>query len=109
MKLLEDDLARRTEARESERLATRLRLQAALSELLPRGSRVWVYGSLVKPNRYRDGSDIDLALEAEPTGMSLYLFMSLLSDKTGRPVDVSLLGETRLREAIMREGELWTA
>ena len=34
--------------------------------------------------------------------------MGLLRESLGREVDIALLGETRLKEKIVREGELWT-
>lgn len=108
MNLLQDAARRRAECDERERLAVRARLRAALSEFLPAGSRVWLYGSLAAPGRFREWSDIDLALAGEPRGMSVYLLMSLLAERAGRPVDLVLLGETRLRETILREGEPWT-
>jgi predicted nucleotidyltransferase len=68
-----------------------------------------VYGSLTQAGRFAEWSDVDLALEEEPEGRSIYLLMSLLSERVGREVDVALLGETRLREKIVKEGERWIA
>ena len=108
MTLLHEANRHRAENDERERGLVRERLRAALAEFLPAGNRVWVYGSLTRPGRFREWSDVDLALEAEPPGRSIYLFMSLLAERCGRPVDVAILGETRLRETIERDGELWT-
>ncbi len=108
MKLLQDAARRRAECDERERLEVRAGLRTALAEFLPAGSRVWLYGSLTAPARFREWSDIDLALAEKPRGMSIYLLMSLLAERIGRPVDLVLLGETRLREMILREGEPWT-
>ena len=108
VKLLQQAIRQRAASNECEREQVRARLREALAELLPGGSRVWVYGSLAKPGRFNEWSDIDLAIEDEPRGMSLCLLMSLLAERTGRPVDVAVLSETRLREAILREGEAWT-
>ena len=73
------------------------------------GTTVWVYGSLVKPGRFHEWSDADVALESLPAGMSLELLQSLLSADVGREVDVCLLPRTRLRAVIEREGERWAA
>jgi predicted nucleotidyltransferase len=38
------------------------RLRAALEQLLPRQSEIWVFGSLLRPGRFKPHSDIDLAI-----------------------------------------------
>lgn len=107
MTLLAQMQAEKDAHRERLRLAVRARLQAVLGEVLP-GEGCWVYGSLTRTGAYRETSDVDLALEREPVGRSLFLLGSLLEEKVGRPVDLVLLGETRLAEKIRREGERWT-
>jgi predicted nucleotidyltransferase len=96
-------------AARSERLRLRVReeLRSALHDLLP-GSSVIVFGSLTQPGRFTDVSDVDLALDAEPTSMSVYQLIAQLSERLGRRVDVLLLAESRLRDKILREGETWT-
>lgn len=106
--MLREFIAARNAACERERLVVRERLAAAVREYLPAGSRVWLYGSLIEPGRFREWSDIDLALETEPPGMSIYLLASLLAERCLRRVDVCLLTETRLATAICRKGEVWT-
>lgn len=108
MNLLRESTAARHAACERERLLVRERLTAALGQLLPRGSRVWVYGSLVEDGRFREWSDVDLAIERDPPGMSIYLMASLLAERCGRRVDLCLMGETRLADTILRRGEPWT-
>jgi len=83
-------------------------LRASLARHAP-GTAVWVYGSLVKPGRFHEWSDADVAFESLPAGMSLELLQSLLSADVGREVDVCILSHTRLRDVIEREGERWTA
>jgi predicted nucleotidyltransferase len=107
MELLRASIAARRAACEQDRLAVRARLAAALAEYLPPGSRGWVYGSLVEPDRFREWSDVDLALEQDPAGMSVYLLASLLAERCGRPVDVCLIGETRLEPMIRQRGNAW--
>ena len=89
------------------RLETRRQLQAALTELLP-GQTAIVFGSLVKPGKFSDVSDVDLALAGEPPHLSVCQLTSLLGERLGRPVDVLLLSECRFRDKIQREGEPWT-
>ena len=57
---------------------------------------------------FHDASDVDLALEREPIGISSGQLMSELTERLGRPVDVILLDRCRLRDWIRREGEVWT-
>lgn len=107
MTLLQQMNRERTERREILRLDVRRRLRNTLRRLAP-ADKVVVFGSLTKPNRFTDVSDIDLALEAEPQGMSLYQLTALLAEQMERPVDIVLLSECRFRERIAREGEVWT-
>ena len=64
---------------------TRDLLRAALARHVP-GTVAWVYGSLVKPSRFHDWSDVDVALESLPAGMTLEYLQSLLSADVGREV-----------------------
>jgi predicted nucleotidyltransferase len=105
-------LAERDATRRARRLEiydeTRRRLRSALADLVP-GARIIVFGSLVKRGVFNDRSDIDLALEREPSSVSLFQLMSELSERLGRPVDVVLLDRCRFRDRILREGESWIA
>jgi predicted nucleotidyltransferase len=104
-------LFRRDEARRARRLAVQSKvrrdLREALEALVP-GERVWIFGSLTRPGRFNDASDVDLALETEPALMSAGQLSSELSNRLARPVDVVLLETCRFRDKIRREGELWT-
>jgi predicted nucleotidyltransferase len=97
----------RLQRREQLRAEVRRRLREVLAQTIP-GRRVVVFGSLARPGRFNEGSDIDLALESEPPGMSLYQLASRLAEGLGRGVDVVLLSESRLQDKILREGETWT-
>jgi len=105
-------LARRDEARRARRLVlyaeTRRHLRDALAELMP-VHRIWVFGSLTKPGRFNDRSDVDLALADEPRSMSVGRLASELTERLGRPVDLVLLARCRFRDRILRDGELWTS
>lgn len=107
MTLLQKMADDRRQEREALRARVRLELRSALAEILP-GAAVIVFGSLLKPGRFADWSDVDIALGAEPAGVSIYQLSSLLAERLGRAVDVVLLEECRFRARIEREGEVWT-
>ena len=100
------DRQRRRDAVLSDR--TRSLLRDALARHVP-GTVVWVYGSLVKPGRFHEWSDVDVALESLPAGMTLEYLQSLLSADVGREVDVCLIDRTRLKPVIEGSGERWIA
>lgn len=102
---LEEERRRRCDAARLEALNA---LHAALPELLPAGSRAWAFGSVVKPGRFHEESDIDLAVDTLPPGRSEYWLHGELERRLGRAVDLVLIGEIRLREKIEREEETWT-
>jgi predicted nucleotidyltransferase len=92
--------------REEMRLAVRADLRAALREFLP-AQTVVVFGSLMKRDCFSEVSDVDLAIETEPAGMTVYRLTSLLGERLGRRIDVVPLSECRFRDRILREGEAW--
>jgi predicted nucleotidyltransferase len=96
----------RAQRNEALRLQVRERLRIVLRQLLP-VDQVVIFGSLTKPHRFTDTSDIDIALETEPAETSLYQLTALLAEEMGRPVDIILLSECRFRDRIAREGEIW--
>lgn len=87
---------------------TRRRLKQVLAELIP-GHKVILFGSLTRPGVFNDRSDVDLALESEPAQMSVYRLIAELMERLGRPVDVLMLDQSRFRDQIRREGEVWIA
>ncbi len=92
--------------------ATRLRILSQLREFSRihlKGCRLWVYGSLSQKGRFRQESDIDLALDLEPEGMSIYGISAWLGEILGRPTDVVILSETRFKDAIEKKGISWIA
>lgn len=107
MTLLQARDAARRQRRLQVREETRDRLRRALADLIP-GERVIVFGSLTQPGIFNDASDIDLALEREPVAISRGCLIVELMERMARRVDVVLLPECRLREKILREGEVWT-
>ena len=107
MTLLQQLIRERAERREALRLEVRRHLRRVLCQLAP-ADQVVVFGSLAKPFHFHETSDIDLAMAAEPAGMSLYQLTALLAEEMGRQVDIVLLPECRFRERIATEGETWT-
>lgn len=107
MTLLQKMAHEQAETRESLRQSTRRELRAALREFVP-GQDVIVFGSLTKPQRFSELSDVDIAWENQPARLSVYQLTSRLAELLGRPVDVVLLAECRFRERVLREGEVWT-
>jgi predicted nucleotidyltransferase len=108
MKLLLEHLEANSTQNEISRLAF-LQKVRDLSHQHLKGCRIWVYGSLAERGRFRPESDIDLALDHEPESLSIYGVTGLLSEELGRPVDVTLIAETRLRDRIMEKGLSWIA
>jgi len=87
---------------------TRALLRESLARHLP-GVPVWVYGSVLHEDRFHPASDVDLAVEWLPVGMTLDYLQSLVSRDVCREVDVCLVEHTRLRPRIEAEGERWIA
>lgn len=98
----------RAQRREAMRRAVYVRLRGALAELLPSGSEVWVFGSVLRPGRFREDSDVDIAVESLPPGFTEARLQHELALRLDRGVDVLDLRETLLRSRIEREGEKWT-
>ena len=107
MTMLQQMAAERLQNRERLRLEVRRELHLALGELVP-ARKVIVFGSLVKRGRFTENSDVDVAFESEPAGLSRCQLTSVLAERLGRPVDMVLLPECRFRDKILREGEAWT-
>ena len=107
MTLLQQMAREKTRRREALRLATQVELREALRALLP-CQRVIVFGSLVKPGRFSEDSDIDLAIEREPSDVTICQLIGILGDRLGRRVDIVLLEDCRFRDRILREGKAWT-
>lgn len=107
-----DLLQQRDAQRQADRLtewsAVREHLREVLHRHLP-GRKVWLFGSVVERGRFNAASDIDLAVDSLPEGMSLYTLTALLDEEMRRPVDVVCLPESRLRHKIITEGESWIA
>lgn len=106
--LLDRALARKRERRErrrQERLRTAIQALDRLSELVS-FQEAYIFGSLARPYRYADGSDVDVAF----VGLGnedFFRAMSFLGHELGTEVDVVQLEGNRLREKITKEGVRW--
>jgi len=74
LELLNEQIRMRSTRDEAARLKTREVLRCELARLVP-GHRVWLYGSITKPKRFHESSDVGLALETAPVGTSLLLLV----------------------------------
>jgi predicted nucleotidyltransferase len=106
--LLQHMHEQRARAREASREEAYRELRATLGRLLPPGTGIWVFGSVLKPGRFREHSDIDIAVECLPEGRSEAWLQGELELRFHRAVDVLNLRETGLRSKIERTGEYWT-
>ena len=106
MNLLQQRFTQNLCDREKRRKEVRARLQSALTELAP-GERVYLYGSITRPQNFTRRSDVDLVFLEEPRRFSRYRLQVMLEEAIGCPVDLSILNETRLRMKIQQDGELW--
>jgi len=98
--------ARRRAQREAERQRWLHRVRQAISRLAPRYPgvrRVYLFGSLVQPERFRPDSDIDVALECD-TLETESAFWRALERELGRDVDVRPLTGA-VAEAVIHGGE----
>jgi len=98
--------ARRRAQREAERRQWVDRVREAVSRLVPQHPgvrRVYLFGSLTQPGRFRPDSDIDVAMECD-TLEAEGVFWRALERELERDVDVRpLVGA--VAEAVARGGE----
>ena len=70
-------------------------------------SKAYVFGSVVRPERFGDESDVDVAIEGTDAE-SFFRAMSLLSAALERPVDLIELCECHFADRIRERGIRWT-
>ncbi len=94
--------------REAARLRMLERVEDALEQLAPAFgvSEAYLFGSIVRPGRFTDQSDVDLAIE--DLGADYWSFLGRLSELVGREVDLVELAKCRFAARIRREGRRWT-
>jgi len=101
--------ARRRRREEALRKATLRHLTRLLDEHAAAFglSEVIIFGSITRPRRFREDSDIDVAVE-EIGAEAFLAAMSLLSAELARPVDLVRLSECHFAECIRERGIRWT-
>jgi hypothetical protein len=107
--LLDEALIRQKEALEQERQKILKQVQQWLEA---NGNQygvdqAYLFGSLIRPNRFTKQSDVDLAVELIDPEF-LFLAMTALVETTGREVDLIELSKCPFAHRIRQEGILWT-
>jgi predicted nucleotidyltransferase len=101
--------ARRRARQEEERQATLAKLLRLLDE---HGaeldiSQAYAFGSVTRPGRFQDDSDVDVAVERLDAA-EFFDAMSLLSAGLGRRVDLVELRKCHFADRIRQRGLRWT-
>ncbi|MDZ7360782.1 MAG: nucleotidyltransferase domain-containing protein [candidate division KSB1 bacterium] len=106
--LLDQHLRKKRRENEKSRQQTLRQLLRALPQLATRYGfeRAYVFGSLAKKGRFRNNSDVDIAVEGL-TDEKYFKFMAALYDLLGREVDVIQIERHHLKERIIETGIEW--
>jgi len=107
--LLDEALLRRADALEHDRQTTLARITTMLEQLgAPYGiERAWIFGSVTRPNRFTQHSDVDIAVETINPN-DLLDALSAFSNYLEREVDLVVLNKCHFAHRIRSEGRLWT-
>ena len=105
---VDDVLAARRQQREQRRIELLRGVKEALGRLADAIAfrNAYIFGSLVKPGRFFEDSDIDIAVEGLKDE-DLFPAIAFLSRELGREVDVIQLEGHRLEGKIRQEGLRW--
>lgn len=108
--ILDQALAERRAEWERRRLAMLARVIAALEEVVPAFGvrRAYIFGSLAKPGRYHERSDVDVAVEWPGAG-DFFDPAAEVSRRVGQDIDILPLERIPFADKIRREGILWEA
>jgi predicted nucleotidyltransferase len=68
--------------------------------------RAYIFGSVTKPGRYHDHSDVDIAVE-RPGGDRFFDFAGEVSRRLGQDIDIQPIDQIPFADKIRREGVLW--
>jgi len=103
--LLDEVLRAKKEKREALRVAQIKKVRAAIDKLAEQLSftRVYLFGSLVKPYAFYPESDIDIGFTGLK-GADFFKAMAFLSSELGREVDVIQMEGHKLTPKILKEG-----
>jgi predicted nucleotidyltransferase len=108
--ILDQALAERRAEWERRRLAMLARVIVALEEVVPAFGvrRAYIFGSLAKPGRYHERSDVDVAVEWPGAG-DFFDLAAEVSRRVGQDIDILPLERIPFADKIRREGILWEA
>jgi uncharacterized protein len=107
--LLDEAIAQRRQRNEQSRQA----ILAALMDWLTVHAaefgieRAYIFGSLSRPGRFTERSDVDLAIESMRADR-FFEAISTLSEALGRDVDLVELEKCHFGDRIREQGILWT-
>ncbi|MEB3337724.1 MAG: nucleotidyltransferase domain-containing protein [Leptolyngbyaceae bacterium] len=107
--ILDRALAARRQHNEQQRLETVDRVIAWLESAGQRYGidRAYLFGSMIRPYRFMDRSDVDVAVEAMDAEQ-FFQAMAELSEQVERDVDLVELSKCPFADRIRQQGVLWT-
>lgn len=107
--LLDEAIAARVAAAEQGRQALLGRLLTVLPEAADRFDfrQLYLFGSVTVAGRFREDSDVDVAVVDLP-GDQFFPLAAFLSSRLERDVDMVMLEDVHFAHKIKREGLLWT-
>ena len=107
--LLDAALLRRAKNLEYERQIMLARIATMLEQLGAQYGidRAWIFGSVTRPNRFTQRSDVDIAVETLNPD-DLFDAISAFSNYLARDVDLVVLNKCHFAHRIRTEGFLWT-
>ena len=107
--LLDAALLRRAKNLEHERQIMLARIATMLEQLGAQYGidRAWIFGSVTRPNRFTQRSDVDIAVETLNPD-DLFDAISAFSNYLARDVDLVVLSKCHFAHRIRTEGLLWT-
>jgi len=108
--LLDAAIARQRACNEAERQQVVAQVLQLLDDLGPRYNlqRAYLFGSVVKPGRFKANSDVDIAVE-QIHPRQFIKALSEFSMRLNRDVDLIELDKCHFADKIRREGMVWTA
>lgn len=106
--VLDQALVERRAEWEARRQIMLARVTAALEEVAPAFGvrRAYIFGSLAKPGRYHEHSDVDVAIEWPGDG-DFFDLAAEVSRRIGQDIDILPLDRIPFADKIRREGILW--
>lgn len=108
LEIINDIYKKKAEAREKARLIIIKQLGEALEKLAEEVSfaEAYIFGSVIKPYRFGDASDLDIAFK-DLDRDRLFSVISFLSDYLQRNVNAVHLEDIHFQEKIVKDGIRW--